>query len=136
MAKLEPRVRALVVRSSSGFIKSVHDSEILLVNYRSAQHIWDLPGGHINIGEKPEIAVIREIQEETGIVAHIIRKIGSYERFRMLRTGVRLHYDVHVFLCYGDGIARPHDTKEVLKASWFQFLTDKELRKICSEATK
>ena len=30
--------------------------------------IWDLPGGHIEFGEQPEHALVRELREELGIV--------------------------------------------------------------------
>ena len=30
-------------------------------------HKWDLPGGHIHVGEDPKDGLIREVREETGI---------------------------------------------------------------------
>ena len=30
-------------------------------------HKWDLPGGHIHVGEDPKGGLIREVREETGI---------------------------------------------------------------------
>jgi 8-oxo-dGTP pyrophosphatase MutT (NUDIX family) len=38
----------------------------LLVIYR--RNSWDLPKGKIDTGETPDIAAIREVQEETGVV--------------------------------------------------------------------
>jgi 8-oxo-dGTP diphosphatase len=32
---------------------------------------WTLPGGGLEFGEAPEVAVVREVEEETGLVAEI-----------------------------------------------------------------
>jgi len=136
MAELEPRVRGVVLRSRSGVISSPETAQILMVYYNKVP-IWDLPGGHINKGEKPEIAVLREIKEETGISANLVKQLGMYERYRMLRNGVRLHYKVRVFLCYGDGKIYVHDTAEIKQAAWMSFsealkhIDDTQLRNIC-----
>lgn len=41
---------------------------VLLKNERGE---WELPGGRIEIGESPEVCVIREIEEELGIKAEV-----------------------------------------------------------------
>ena len=33
--------------------------------------VWDMPGGHLNQGESPEQALLRELEEELGIKARI-----------------------------------------------------------------
>ncbi len=40
------------------------DDEFLMV--RHARRAWEMPGGKINPGEKPEAAAAREFHEETG----------------------------------------------------------------------
>jgi len=56
----------------------VHEGKILMVR-RSEQenslaHMkWEYPGGKVDFGESPEAAVIREIEEETGVKARIKR---------------------------------------------------------------
>lgn len=44
----------------------IKDNKILLLKQING---YDLPGGGIEIGETPEEAAIREIQEETGLIA-------------------------------------------------------------------
>jgi nucleoside triphosphatase YtkD len=50
------------------------DDNLLLTHIRSRG--WDLPGGHIEPGETPEQAVIRELKEETGATVKYIELIG------------------------------------------------------------
>ena len=47
-----------------------------LIVHRSPQRrwypdAWDLPGGHVEIGEVPGLALVRELQEELGITAEV-----------------------------------------------------------------
>jgi len=49
-----------------------HNNAILLLNRtRNNHHFYCIPGGHVEAGESAEEAAIREIQEETGIIATI-----------------------------------------------------------------
>lgn len=43
---------------------------------------WVLPKGHIDPGETPEIAALRELAEEAGVVGEIVASLseGHYER--------------------------------------------------------
>lgn len=40
---------------------------------------WDIPGGHIDPGESPEQAVIRETIEETQVVVELVELVGVQE---------------------------------------------------------
>ncbi len=42
---------------------------------------WQLPKGWINEGEKTEEAALREVKEEGGVEAKIIKKVGSIKIF-------------------------------------------------------
>jgi|SRR3989344_6616924 len=40
---------------------------VLICRNLKDPELWDLPGGTLNVGEKPEEALLREIQEEIGV---------------------------------------------------------------------
>jgi len=61
------------------FYKEKKEREYLLLNYRSNTRHWDFPRGHIEIGENPIQAALREIKEETGLKVRIIK--GFQENF-------------------------------------------------------
>ncbi|MDX1911796.1 MAG: NUDIX hydrolase [Saprospiraceae bacterium] len=52
------------IEAAGGYVLNERDE--LLVFYRRGS--WDLPKGKIDPGETPEIAAVREVQEETGLV--------------------------------------------------------------------
>jgi 8-oxo-dGTP diphosphatase len=47
--------------------------------------LWGLFGGHIEAGETPEIAVVREVKEEIGYQIPTPEKFGCYSDNRVMR---------------------------------------------------
>ena len=56
------------------------DKKILLICVNDAPY-YHLPGGHIEVGESSEAAVIREIQEEVGIEVALQKLVLINEQF-------------------------------------------------------
>ena len=58
-------------------------------------NLWDIPGGSMEIGEKPEATVIREILEETNLKVRLNNLQFAYSNFTELpeRQTIQLIYD-------------------------------------------
>ena len=53
--------------------------EYLLVEASKVRGLWVLPKGHIEPGESPEAAAVREVEEESGVRAVIVAPAGESE---------------------------------------------------------
>ena len=59
--------------------------EQMLVTYQSAPHDeFQLPGGGIDPGESPTVALYREVFEETGYRIAKPRRLGAFRRFTFM----------------------------------------------------
>jgi 8-oxo-dGTP pyrophosphatase MutT (NUDIX family) len=99
---------------------------VVLRNLRGRQHvvvvrvraeILALPKGHPEPGETMKDAALREVREETGIVARHLEKLGDI-RYWYARDGERVLKVVSFFLLrYRSGSVLDHD-HEVEEALW------------------
>jgi 8-oxo-dGTP pyrophosphatase MutT (NUDIX family) len=80
--------------------------------------LWSLPKGHIEEGESPEDAAIREVKEETGIESEIYKSLGVID-FWFMAGGKRIHKTVHHFLFKETGGQIAPQVSEVDDVRWF-----------------
>ena len=80
--------------------------------------LWSLPKGHIEAGETPEQAAIREVAEETGITSSITKSLGVID-FWFMAGGKRIHKTVHHFMFTEVGGVLAAQESEVDEVSWF-----------------
>lgn len=73
---------------------------------------WELPGGHVEPGERPEDAAAREVAEETGFHIGPVRRVGRYTW-----TGLRTAVDLVVVTESYSGTFRP--TLEAVRGKFF-----------------
>ena len=99
----EPDVsKARQLRPSVAAIVTNADGHVLLQR-RSDNGLWGLPGGGVEIGESVSTAIVREVREETGLTVQIERLVGVYSnpRFQVVRyaDGNVVHYINTLFAC-------------------------------------
>jgi 8-oxo-dGTP pyrophosphatase MutT (NUDIX family) len=100
MENVENKEASKKVVSAGGVVLWKHDNDIFIcIVKRRNKGVWILPRGRIEKNEHMEETVIREIKEETGIEATIIKKIGiiSYS-FYSSKDKVTYNKVVHFYL--------------------------------------
>jgi len=94
-ARLETSAGGVVVRMTSA---TGGEPRPLFLIIRDSYDNWGFPKGHVEEGERPEAAALREVSEETGIESLTVRSsidtIDWYFRFR----GRLIHKVCHFFL--------------------------------------
>ena len=75
----------------------------ILLQRRSDNGRWGVPGGGVEIGETLRDAILREVREETGLAVEVVRLIGVYSdpAFQVVRysDGNVVHYVSLFFQC-------------------------------------
>jgi 8-oxo-dGTP diphosphatase len=81
-----------------GYALCIDDERILLARLSAIEvdvGAWTLPGGGVEFGEHPDSAVIRELEEETGLTGEIEEVAGVFSHvYRQSRAaeGADLHF--------------------------------------------
>ncbi len=87
---------------------------------RRSRLLWSLPKGHVEEGETPEQAALREVQEETGLVGQILAPLGIID-FWFVVEDRRIHKTVHHFVIEAIGGELSDEDLEVDAVEWFPF---------------
>jgi 8-oxo-dGTP pyrophosphatase MutT (NUDIX family) len=97
--------QGVILRENAGRLE-------VLLSVRSDLFGWELPGGTVERGEAPSAALVREVQEETGLEISLEGPVGTWRR-----TGFRPH-TAHVYRgrAVGGTLRPSHETPRV---AWF-----------------
>ena len=101
-----PLARARILTGMMSPVSSAHEAppvpgaggvvlrgpHVLMVRYKSGA--WAFPKGHLESGETPQQAALREVQEETGVAAQVVAPLST-TRYTNDRLEAR---EIHWFL--------------------------------------
>lgn len=93
-----------------------HEGRVLLIRNPYGPMKWDLPGGGVRRGERPEEAALREVREEVGLALSGLRPLG--------RSAGTEYYDRDTVICYYARAASPvlkPRRAEVYEEGWFEW---------------
>jgi 8-oxo-dGTP pyrophosphatase MutT (NUDIX family) len=116
------RARVRDETSAGGVVYRVDAGEPRFLLIRDSYRNWGFPKGHLETGEAPEAAALREVSEETGLADLSIR--GSIEtidwffRFR----GQLIHKVCHFYLMEtGEVSTSPQRAEGITACRWTNF---------------
>lgn len=108
--------------TASGLV--IHENKVLLIFHPYIKR-WFQPGGHIDEGESPVDAAIREVYEETGFVCSSesdvpeLIDIDIHEIPANPKNGEGPH--LHIDLLYRLKVLRQEKSTEDISYKWFTF---------------
>lgn len=116
-----PRIgREGPVRLTVGCVLFDEQGRVLLMKRRDNGY-WALPGGGVEPGESVTEALVREVEEETGLRVRPVQLIGVYSSPDVLlryADGHRCQPVSLTFRCALEGGA-PRETEEATAVAWF-----------------
>ncbi len=115
-AKEFNRVHFPIVKATVGCIL-IKENKVLLTK-RNPEifegNKWCIPGGHIDIGETPDEAVIREVKEETGLNVNKLKFLFYFTEFL---PELKVHNLAIIFT--GEPEGKLKENEEVTEFGWF-----------------
>jgi len=91
--------RILLVKASRGFTKGM----------------WNIPGGFVTYAESPELAMVREMEEETGVRLRLEKLLGVFTQ----KFGSPYYMRGHMFLARATNTDLQLQEDEIAEAQWF-----------------
>lgn len=115
-------------RSGGIVYRTTNDAvEYLLVRPKKAGKTeWVFPKGHIDKNESKAEAAVREVREETGVIAQRVCSVG---RVTFKKNKERV--DIEFYLMKATGVGEPAERREI---GWFRF--DQALQELTHSESK
>jgi ADP-ribose pyrophosphatase YjhB (NUDIX family) len=123
--QIEPLRTTIFARSSPQAAAAgavIDDQGRMLLQRRSDNRLWTIPGGILEVGETPAAGAVREVFEETGVRCEPVALVGIYDN-RRWEASVAQHMYKFTFLCRslqeGNAVEAPSHALETLETGWF-----------------
>ncbi len=122
MARRTAGERAKKETSAGGVVFRIEDGQLLFLLIRDSYGNWGFPKGHIERGEQPDRAAVRETAEETGLTDLVprgaIETIDWYFRFR----GRLIHKICHFYLLEtAETLTAPQEAEGITACRWTRY---------------
>jgi 8-oxo-dGTP pyrophosphatase MutT (NUDIX family) len=111
--------RALIETSAGGVIVRWRGAVPYVLLIRDPYKHWGFPKGHLENGETPDAAALREVEEETGL-AHLVLgpRLGTIDWYFRAR-GRLIHKFCHFYLIESpDGETTPQADEGITACRW------------------
>ncbi|CAL9511460.1 RNA pyrophosphohydrolase [Nocardiopsis dassonvillei] len=96
------------------------EDDNVLLHRRADDGRWATPGGILEPGEQPAVAVVRETREETGLVVEVERLVSVLgQEPHVYPNGDRVQFLDLAFRCRPVGGAPDAGGDETLEVGWF-----------------
>ncbi|MBE5922343.1 MAG: NUDIX hydrolase [Lachnospiraceae bacterium] len=106
---------------------------VLYKNFKNKYEGWVLPKGTVEQGEEYKETALREVREETGVSASIIKYIGK-SQYTFTTQQDLVEKDVHWYLMMADSYyCKPQREEYFLDAGYYKFHEAYHLLKFANE---
>ena len=106
---------------------------VLYKNYKNKYEGWVLPKGTVEPGEDYKETALREVKEETGVSASIIKYIGK-SQYSFNTPQDMVEKDVHWYLMMADSYySKPQREEYFLDSGYYKFYEAYHLLKFSNE---
>jgi 8-oxo-dGTP pyrophosphatase MutT (NUDIX family) len=117
-----PRHHARDETSAGGIVFRLDAGQPVFLLIRDSYRNWGFPKGHLEVGEQPAAAALREVKEETGLsdlsIRSEIETIDWFFRFR----GQLIHKVCHFFLMEtAEATTCPQHAEGITACRWTRF---------------
>jgi len=117
-----PRHQARDETSAGGIVFRLDAGQPVFLLIRDSYRNWGFPKGHLEVGEEPAAAALREVKEETGLsdlsIRGEIETIDWFFRFR----GQLIHKVCHFFLMEtAEATTCPQHAEGITACRWMRF---------------
>ncbi|MEB2309170.1 MAG: NUDIX domain-containing protein [Candidatus Brocadiaceae bacterium] len=128
------KVYDMPTHAGSVTFRRSHNKLLFLIISSANGTSWVLPKGHIELGESPEEAALRELHEEAGVTGQIIDRL-SIKEFSLKKEKVSVQYFLVKELC----LSQPRESRIIRwedEHSALRLLPFKESKSVFREGVK
>jgi len=108
--------------SAGGVVFRTEGAECFYLLIRDSYQNWGFPKGHLENGEQPDAAALREVSEETGLAKLAIRANVDTIAWDFRFRGRRIHKVCHFYLMESaDSATKPQRSEGITACKWVRF---------------